>query len=57
MFPLVFLELRAEQPILDIENLLIQRVKTLEYNYVSKLRCFPFDFFDIVAKHKRFGKP
>jgi hypothetical protein len=34
MFPLLLLELRAEELILDVKNLLIQRVKTLEYNDV-----------------------
>jgi hypothetical protein len=57
MFPLLLLELKAEQLILDVENLLIQSVKTLEYNSISKLKRFLFGFFDIVAKHKRFGKP
>jgi hypothetical protein len=38
MFPLLLLELGAEQFILNVENLLIQRVKTLEYNSVFEIK-------------------
>jgi hypothetical protein len=57
MFPLLLLELGAEKFILDVENLLIQRAKPWNITLFSKLRRYPFGFFDIVAKHKRFGKP